>query len=181
MNLDIIKNARSLSIVGNAASILSSQNGANIDASDVVIRMNAGFPKCQVAQGSRTDFLVFSTYEMYVQSKYKMPTNRCAHISIQGRPISEKAGILNFYPLEMRNAIAEKLGASPSVGISTIDWISSFYDGQVNVFGFDFKKTHSFHSRFQHIGHHNYKNEKEYIQSLCKWKGWNTDACKIGW
>lgn len=178
MDLSIIENARSISIVGNATSILSLNFGKAIDSAEVVLRMNCGFPKSQIAQGSRTDFLMFSVWDIYKASNYAMPLNRMAHISIQDRQRSEKNGVINFYPADLRAALFEKLGASPSVGCSTLDWLSNFYTGEVNVYGYDFKKTTSFYQRFQHIGHHNYRAEQKYVTELCNRKGWNYDACK---
>jgi hypothetical protein len=51
---------KSIAVVGNAQSLFDAEFGTEIDAHDIVIRLNKGFVKSPLAQGHRTDFWGFT-------------------------------------------------------------------------------------------------------------------------
>lgn len=55
--LQALVNGKSVAVVGNASSLFGKNQGAEIDAHDVVIRLNRGFIIDQTQQGSRTDIV----------------------------------------------------------------------------------------------------------------------------
>lgn len=48
---------QSVAVVGNAKSLLAADLGPQIDAHDVIIRLNKGFVQVPAAQGQRTDMV----------------------------------------------------------------------------------------------------------------------------
>ena len=55
--LQALVDGKSVAVVGNASSLFGKNQGAEIDAHDVVIRLNRGFIVDRTQQGSRTDII----------------------------------------------------------------------------------------------------------------------------
>ena len=144
-----------ISVVGNAKSIFNHKYGEVIDLADLVIRFNRGAPIKPESQGTKTNILVFTT-----------PGSKNA--------FNEELIYWDTKDFPERKVLEEELNAPPSNGIVALEKVKNDYpDADVNVFGFDWKKTESFWRPDRPTTKHNYTNEREYCLGLIDNMGWN--------
>lgn len=165
-----VKNAKSVCLVGNASGIIDSQHGKLIDASDIVIRMNRGFPKKTTAQGSKTNILALSCKikESDYEKLYGAPpiiwmTPKRTSIPQWLSPFG-----LHYYPHAYWEALYKKLKNNrPSTGVMVVDLICNYIKpDKLRLIGFDFKKTDTLFEKKTHLGPHNWALEREYVLDL---------------
>jgi hypothetical protein len=191
---------KSIAIVGNAESLFKYNFGIEIDKHDTVIRINRSASICfgnkyrsiQKTHGTKTTIWVFSfadTMKSAIQKNY----DKANHL-IQMNP-SSKNRIEYSFDFECISAddilkLKEKLNKlndkselhyAPSTGLRTLDYVSKFSPKEVNVYGFDWKKTPTFYDikkeTQQHEVRHNHnyflemKYCKEVFQPLFKFNG----------
>lgn len=178
---------RTVSVVGNAASLLASRHGELID-SGCVLRMNAGVPVDQTAQGRNVDIHCFSArpnldrnmqqarrrWLLRPSSSY---FDRALSIwmSPQLREQCEDSGQL-FYPLALFNQLADELGAPPSVGAMALHMLFCLTEAEVRVFGFDFKESPSFYRKRDNKGPHDWAAERRLLSALVQERRWTVYA-----
>ena len=144
-----------ISVVGNARSIFDNYRGRLIDSADIVIRFNRGVPERQECQGKKTHILVF----MNPGSKNAFPP-----------------GLEYWHTKDFpeRKHLEEVLDAPPSDGAVALEKVKNDYpSAEVNVFGFDWKKTESFWRPDRPTTKHNYANEEQYCRQLIEDMNWN--------
>jgi hypothetical protein len=165
---------KSVAIVGNAQSLLDDcRYGAIIDSFDVVVRMNAGAVRDPHAQGSRTDLLAISTL---LEDKAILQFAATHIILMSPRRRTDmpvQCGALAyswfFYPLEWWRKLNLDLGARPSTGAMVIDLICRHsHARQVDVFGFDFKRSPTFYADQDSKGPHDFVREERFVVELAE-------------
>lgn len=175
---------RPISIVGNATSLLTKAHGATID-SGCVLRMNAGIPIDNKAQGRRTDIHCFSNMPSlqtnlgsargkWLRWRNVRSFNNALRIwmNLAKREMSEDPDQL-FYPEESWQRLAEVLHAPPSVGAMVLDMVATFAEeAEVHVFGFDFKNSTTFYRKRDKLGHHDWDAERNFANDLCEQRNW---------
>lgn len=157
---------KSVSLVGGAQSILSSNNGELIDSSDIVIRMNRSFPKKSASQGRKTDLLTLSCSISRLQYwwNYKKPPVMWMSPKKDSLPSWMTKNVqVEFYPETAWNALSLKLeGNRPSTGAMTFDFVTQHLrPKQLNIFGFDFKRSKTLFEKKNKLGPHNWELEKQ--------------------
>ena len=175
--LNQIIGGRTVSLVGNAASLLSTNLGEQIDAG-CVVRLNSGIPIRPTAQGRNIDIHCFSTRSSLEQNLRKAPwrvrlrrryLNNAFSVWMSG---SERETCTDpqqaFMPLDMREDLLRRFGANPSVGASTLHMLSELTGAEIRLFGFDFKETTTFYRRRENRGPHNWEAERDYAMMLCR-------------
>ncbi|MBI9020697.1 MAG: glycosyltransferase family 29 protein [Verrucomicrobia bacterium] len=166
-------NNKNIAIVGNASSILDKADGEIIDRMDYVIRMNRGFPRRARSQGRRTDILAISCKIKRWQHRffYKSPPIIWMTPKRDGIPSwVKRRGDYCFYPEKYCNDLSEALrNAGPSTGCMTVDLVCNYATPKkVNLFGFDFKETHTLgHSKLK-MGPHDWSDEKRFVLNLLR-------------
>lgn len=175
---DFVK-GKSVAIVGNSQKLQG--KGVEIDAFDIVIRMNRAWDLPEYMQrnvGQKADIICLSDererlsdiLSKYSEVIWMTPKKR----SKLNKSILPK---LYFYPLEYWKVLQQELGARPSTGCMVFDLFSKLLDeGHLTLYGFDFfqnpnwydspVKKHWFSSLFKghrKISPHNWTAERSYI------------------
>lgn len=154
-----------IAVIGNAESILSATNGEIIDEHDIVIRINMGNIVDRVAQGYKTHILASSILIDPAWIEKYMGKVKLLWLSPKWRENSEYFKQLPqkpaYYPVELWEKLSANLdGARPSSGMMAIDLAYRLKAKQINLFGFDFKKTKTFYLKEDHIGPHDWSKEQ---------------------
>lgn len=173
----IVGERNTINIVGNAASLLGSRYGVEIDTG-CVVRMNSGVPIKPAAQGRRTDIHCFSTESSLLynlsRASWRVKLKRrhfdelfSIWMSASERENCTRASQL-FYPLSMLEKLTMLLGAPPSVGAKVIHVMSELTDARLVLFGFDFKKSGTFYRKKENYGPHDWTAEAAYAFDLAR-------------
>ena len=143
---------RIVALVGNAKSLAGTALGRDIDACDLVVRLNAA-PGCGgMGQGSRTDWLASSQFLAGSRLRALAP-ERLLWMSPKRRLLAVAAFgwrlPLLFYPRRWWHDLSAQLGgARPSTGLMTIDLLERVGGpAEIRLFGFDFFQTASLSAR----------------------------------
>ncbi len=166
---------KSVAIVGNAQSLLSHSYGDEIDAHDVVIRINKGFVVNPVAQGTRTDIATVTPEmtEDEIDQRFSpkmilflIPKLR--HLRMK-RPHNLRK--LAFYPLRYWMADRNHIGRRPSSGYMMVSYLLRLgVAREITLYGFDFGKTATYYNPEGYKTPHNFAREGEIIQ------GWEAEG-----
>ena len=159
-----------LSIVGNANSILKTNNGNLID-NTFVLRMNRGLPIKPNAQGAKTDMLCYSEPSVFKNQEIDNFDGIKVHMSPKGRILGDNCGVY-YFPIDFWEELFKTLKSRPSVGVMSIYLIHKPKVPNVHVFGFDFKKTKTFYSSFNKRRTHDFEAEERFCLNLIAQNGW---------
>ena len=168
---------KSVAIVGNAASILQKNDGALIDAHDIVIRMNRGAPVLESAQGKKFDVWCYSTGRWVKSELPEYPRVPAIWMSPKLREEQDPSFPCAFYPMELWQEIFDLLRARPSVGAMTCHMLAGLDLKMATCFGFDFKVSGTFYELIMHVGPHDFTAESDYIRGLCQSEKWAFVSC----
>ena len=165
-----------LSIVGNAESIFQKDHGSLIDSRQT-IRFNRGIIKDKNSQGSRWDFLAsaeVNTFEYYNVHKVLFHTliftPKLKEHLVKIKKAKFKCKLLE-YPLNYSNEIIELLGKEPSTGFQILWYLNKIENKNINIFGFDWKKTPTYYE-IRNKGKHNFEKEKILCYEYAEQNGW---------
>jgi uncharacterized Rossmann fold enzyme len=185
-------NGKSVAVVGNAESLLSKNQGNEIDAHDVVIRFNKG---CQIInskhQGTKNDITILQHFlirhkKYHINNRHLKKCKYVLHIfneteftkdahNITQIPNSIVTPILLKFTSQLGDPAPGEDIIGPTNGGLCIALLSSkhFEPSKITLFGFDFKKTKSVtkirQKKEPRIGEkHNYFKEEDYIRKLSK-------------
>lgn len=159
---------KSVVIVGNAKSLLSTTYGDKIEAHDVIIRLNKGFVTIPNAQGKRTDLVGLTpelteaeTIASFEPSYFLMLIPKMRHYRLFGKDAVQKTLFYNFrYWLADRNLI----GRRPSSGFMAISWMVRLGQAKsITLYGFDFGATPTYYNPEGYKTPHNYDREREIV------------------
>ena len=142
---DVVRD-KSIALVGNSTSLLTAPH--NIDAHDVVIRMNRGIYVARESNrlGKKTDVLLCSV----IKPEMKHLVREIRHVMWMSRErrhmlnseFSYYAGLIYLYPIEWWEELYVEIGSRPSCGAMGIDLLSRFIgSGEIKLYGFDFWRS----------------------------------------
>lgn len=138
-----------VAIVGNARALAETAQGAQIDAADIVIRINrAPMPDAQ-SHGSRTDWLALAT-SIPPEGLARLEPERVLWMSHKRKRLSLRlAQRPGFYlhPLAEMTALERQLGARPTTGLMVLDLVARSDAAAITLHGFDFFATRSLSGR----------------------------------
>ena len=132
-------NNKTISVVGNANSLLESNYGTLIDSADIVCRFNLG-PKLIAPQshGTRTDWCIYNNYSWASSANAFDITANCKWLEINYDFELVLDMEIDAYTLPQESRI--KFGNDhPSIGITFLHYLTTCNPKQVNIFGFDWK------------------------------------------
>lgn len=160
---------KTVAIVGNARSLETQNYGAEIDAHDIVIRLNNAPIIAVASHGRRTDWMAVAKHisKQTLQTRNPdlllwMPAHRKR---LDWRMVNYSKFYLNSP--ERNDELKAKLGASSSVGCKTIDLIRRTNAAKVTLYGFDFFASLSLSgNRTADQVPHNFSAEKEIVEEL---------------
>tara|TARA_A200000159_G_C7294515_1_gene327238 strand:- start:719 stop:1297 length:579 start_codon:yes stop_codon:yes gene_type:complete len=178
-------NNKTISVVGNANSLLESNYGTLIDSADIVCRFNLG-PKLIAPQshGTRTDWCIYNNYLWASSANAFDITANCKWLEINYDFELELDIEIDAYTLPQESRI--KFGNDrSSIGITFLHYLTTCNPKQVNIFGFDWKRTHTWYNRSRKWkkermrSGHNWQKEldyfKEFIEPLPQYTLHSTD------
>ena len=155
---------KSVALVGNASSLFDKPR--NIDAHDVVVRINNGpFSEDERGRaGRRTDVLLVSGMR---GEKYLDCAPHVTWMTPKGRDklTPAEASRMYFYPEEWWTELFREIGDRPSTGCMGIDMLSRLIGpGALYLYGFDFWKSPTWYTGKIHLGPHNPSSEEVYAR-----------------
>jgi hypothetical protein len=163
---------KTVAVIGNSESLFQQNYGNKIDDHEIVCRINRGIPIFP-EQGKKFSCLFYTNenlisdlIELIPKDVYKINTNT----------IDDN---LKFILKQKLNLKTKK--QKPSTGFLVISYIIGFHPVQVNIFGFDWKKTKTFYEKdYYNIDNinwdsHNFLEEEKIIKEIyCK-----NNNCKV--
>ena len=131
---------KSVAIVGNARSLLEQENGAKIDAGDIVVRMHAAPLSTPESHGTRTHWLALGMPIAQSIIEQRAPDRLLWMAKKRKRLRYRFARTENFYlhPISDWDRLAAQLNAPPTTGAMLIDLVTRSQAAQINLFGVDF-------------------------------------------
>jgi lipopolysaccharide biosynthesis glycosyltransferase len=161
-NLKDIKDyvcGKSVAIVGNAKSIFDKNNGAEIDAHDIVMRFNLGVPRNEAAQGSKKDILITARGKenpFIDEFKATFIVKRIKHLAVNTPYFFAKKDRLRM----------KHNGVWSSSGFYGLNLILSSDPKSIDLYGFDFERTPTYYNAPDFKTEHNFNYEEKYIKDL---------------
>jgi Glycosyltransferase family 29 (sialyltransferase). len=131
---------KSVALVGNARALAEEKTGAEIDAHDVVIRINRAPMPSAASHGTRTDWLALAT-SLPQAERARINPGRILWMSHKRKRLDwETASSPGFYlhPLSEYEALKARLGAQPTTGAMLIDMLARSGLARLDLYGFDF-------------------------------------------
>ena len=129
-----------IALVGNARSLSGTSFGEEIDAADLVIRLNRAPMPAPESHGTRTDALALAT-SIKAEALDRLSPRLTLWMSHKRKRLPwHVATRRGFYlhPLEDHADLKRRLGASPSTGLMMIDLLARSRAAGVTLYGFDF-------------------------------------------
>lgn len=148
-NLLAALEGKKVALIGNARSLAETDHGAEIDAADLVIRINrAPMPSAQ-SHGSRTDWLALAV-RLSDQDRARIAPDRILWMSHKRKRLDwRSADSAGFYlhPLNDYQALKDRLAAPPTTGAMMIDLLMRSALSRLTLYGFDFFASQSLSGR----------------------------------
>lgn len=162
---------KTVALVGNARALAETRSGAQIDAADLVIRINRAPMPSPESHGTRADWLALAT---------RLPDTDRAHIGAERilwmspkrkRLDWRSATSPGFYlhPLPDYQALARAIGAPPTTGAMMIDLLARSDMARLDLYGFDFFASLSLSGRrTADQVPHDFKGESDWATRLMR-------------
>lgn len=158
-----------VALVGNARSLADRDEGAEIDAADLVIRINRAPMPASRTHGTRTDWLALAT-SIGVDDLDRIKPDRILWMSHKRKRLQWAIATSDgFYlhPLTDWAALRDRLGAPPTTGLMMIDLLASSGLASLRLHGFDFFASLSLTgSRRADQVPHDFAAEKAFVEAL---------------
>lgn len=179
VELQSFLSGKSVAIIGNANSIFNDALGAEIDTHDVVIRINYGYIKDPVAQGSKTTIWAGSValnerevQEHFAPAYAMWMTPKRRSLPDYSPTFRRK---LYMHPLEIWEILQKELAplgdgqARPTTGAMVVNFVVKHCSpSRVRLYGFDFFKTKTFYEkRLPKNKPHDFHAEEVWVEKLC--------------
>lgn len=129
-----------VALVGNARALATTNQGATIEAADLVIRLNAAPLPSPASHGTRTDWLAMSIPVSPVIIAARTP-QRLIWVTPRRRrlpwAVAQSAGFA-LIPASLQTELATLLGARPTTGAMMIALLVRSRARKIDLWGFDF-------------------------------------------
>lgn len=158
-----------IALVGNARSLGDGHHGAEIDAADLVIRINRAPMPDAGSHGTRTDVLALAV-GIDVANLARLNPSLVLWMSHKRKRLpwhlARRAGFA-LPPLDGFVRLRQELGAPPTTGLMMIDLLAHSPATCVTLYGFDFFDSKSFSgSRTAAQVPHDFTGERDFVRSL---------------
>lgn len=158
-----------IAVVGNARALADMHYGDQIDAADLVIRINRAPRPTLSSHGARTDWLALAT-SLDRRHARKVGASRILWMSHKRKRLPIWAlGTSGFYlhPASEFESLRDMLGAPPTTGLMMIDLASESDATAIDLYGFDFFSSLSLTgSRSADDVPHDFVTEQDFVQQL---------------
>lgn len=160
-----------IAIVGNARALAHSDQGAQIDGCDLVIRINRAPMPSDKSHGKRTDWLALAT--SLAQTQFEcLEAKRLIWMSHKRKRLkhwmANTSGFALFAP-SLYHDLKSRLGAQPTTGAMLIDFAVRSNAAEIHLFGFDFFSSLSLSGKrdAQNVPH-DFTSESAFVHALIK-------------
>lgn len=158
-----------IALVGNARALAETRHGAQIDAADLVIRINRAPMPLAESHGSRTDWLALAV-RLSDADRARIAPARLLWMSPKRKRLDWRTATSpGFYlhPLADYRALKDRLGAPPTTGAMMIDLIARSDMARLDLYGFDFFASLSLSGRrsAEQVPH-DFSGESRWVQEL---------------
>lgn len=129
-----------VALVGNARSLADRAEGAEIDAADLVIRINRAPMPAAASHGTRTDWLALAT-SIGADDLARLRPARLLWMSHKRKRLPWRVATAPGFYLHPRAdwaGLRDRLGAPPTTGLMMIDLLSASEAAAIRLHGFDF-------------------------------------------
>lgn len=160
---------QTVALVGNARSLSETLHGNEIDAADIVIRINRAPMPSARSHGTRTDVLALATAIPEADLQRLQP-RRIWWMSHKRKrltwPIATSQGF--YMPgLDAFHSLRIELGAPPTTGLMLLNWLSLSGARSVSLYGFDFFASLSLSGRRTAAQvPHDFTAERRFVDAL---------------
>lgn len=131
---------KSVALVGNARSLAQMQFGAQIDACDIVIRLNSAPIPAEASHGTRTDWLAMSTPPPAALLAERAP-HRLLWMTRKRKRLPYALACdhrFHLHDTDWIEAQRATLSSPPTTGLMMIDLLLRSQAHDIQLFGFDF-------------------------------------------
>ncbi|WBU56905.1 glycosyltransferase family 29 protein [Paracoccus sediminicola] len=165
---------RSVALVGNARALAEGRQGAEIDAHDLVVRINLAPMPGSESHGTRTDWLGLAT-RLSRAERTRIAPKRILWMSHKRKRLDwRSAHSPGFYlhPLADYKALKETLAAPPTTGAMLIELLLRSGLARLDLYGFDFFASQSLSGRrsAEQVPH-DFGSEAEWVETLIREDG----------
>lgn len=157
---------KSVALIGNAQSLFDRQHGHDIDAHDVVCRLNRGIIiQDAKSQGQRTDVWAIGLPKFVTDILDTATYGFLMHVSFKGRQQPDPR--VDYYlPLDFISQLVSDLDhPKPSTGLAMIAAISHCAPRCLSLYGFDWKQTPTWYFKEGRYQPHDWQREKTFVQA----------------
>ncbi len=158
-----------IAIVGNARALADTSQGAQIDAADLVVRINRAPRPSASSHGARTDWLGLAT-TLDRRHARRIGATRTLWMSHKRKRLPLWAlDTDGFYlhPIAEFELLRDMLGAPPTTGLMLIDLVAESDAASIDLYGFDFFESLSLTgNRSAQDVPHDFVTEQEFVQQL---------------
>lgn len=162
---------KTVALVGNARALANGTQGAEIDAHDVVVRINLAPMPDAASHGTRTDWLGLAV-RLPRADRARITPSRILWMSHKRKRLDyASAHSPGFYlhPLPDYQALKDRLGAQPTTGAMLIDLLLRSDLARLDLYGFDFFASQSLSgSRSAEQVPHDFSGEAAWVEGLLK-------------
>lgn len=157
---------KTVAVVGNAASLIQQNYGKEIDQAEVVVRINRGgyrFTEFSSQMGARLDVWCMQNAKQNHAFFHKPHTRNVRKMQMDTIDVSPQfiETVDLVFSSEDRKQLDGNLPKKSSTGLRVLYYISKQNPKKVSVYGFDWKKSYSWHERRKCIAH-NFEAERDY-------------------
>ena len=161
--------AGSVALVGNAKSLATGDDGADIDSADTVIRINRAPMPTAVSHGTRTDVLALAT-GIDATTLARLHPALILWMSHKRKrlpwAVASRPGFA-LPPLTDFARLRDLLGASPTTGLMMINLLARSDASKIELYGFDFFASLSLTgSRTAAQVPHDFSAERRFVEAL---------------
>ena len=158
-----------VALVGNARSLAGRAEGAEVDAADLVIRINRAPMPDPNSHGTRTDWLALAT-SIGAEDLGRLRPSRILWMSHKRKRLPWRVATApGFYlhPLSDWAGLRDRLGAPPTTGLMMIDLVAASDAAALRLHGFDFFASLSLTgSRRADQVPHDFAAERGFVEDL---------------
>lgn len=131
---------KSVALIGNARALAQSSSGAEIDAHDLVVRINLAPMPAPESHGTRTDWLGLAV-RLREGERARINPGRILWMSHKRKRLdyaSAQSPGFYLHPLDDYAALKAEIGAPPTTGAMLIDLLLRSDLARLDLYGFDF-------------------------------------------
>ncbi|MEM5469109.1 glycosyltransferase family 29 protein [Celeribacter marinus] len=161
---------KTVAIVGNARDLARTGYGPEIEAHDVVIRINRAPMPAEISHGVKTDWLAMAT-RVSRRERARIGAKRLMWFSHKRKRLDWSVAISDGFYLHPRadySRLEQALDRQPTTGAMLIDLIAKSPAAQIDLYGFDFFSSLSLSGRRTADDvPHDFDAEAQFVNGLC--------------